>query len=48
MTEYRFHCPKWIEYAPGYGYWTYIIEKVGAIYEFTYNKEEDENGLLYC
>ena len=28
MVEYRFHCPKWIEYAPGYGYWTYIIEKV--------------------
>lgn len=28
MTEYRFHCPKWIEYAPGYGYWVYIIEKV--------------------
>ena len=28
MVEYRFHCPKWIEYAPGYGYWVYIIEKV--------------------
>ena len=28
MVEYRFHCPKWIEYAPGYGYWAYIIEKV--------------------
>ena len=28
MIEYRFHCPKWIEYAPGYGYWSYIIEKV--------------------
>ena len=28
MKEYRFHCPKWIEYALGYGYWTYIIEKV--------------------
>ena len=28
MVEYRFHCHKWIEYAPGYGYWAYIIEKV--------------------
>lgn len=28
MIEYRFYCPKWIECAPGYGYWAYIIEKV--------------------
>ena len=48
MTEYRFHCPKWIECAPSYGYWVYIIEKVGMPYEFLYNKEEDESGLFYC